>query len=119
MSFPVFVVTGICLLFACGAGDVGGKILICSACALIWVMGLNGKWQREEDACRDWVYARMIYHQGNYTAANEAYRKLYPQLEERGDSCLNMGIVCISPVVMINLICFWNRLSYIVLIQWY
>ena len=91
MSFPVFVVTGICLLFACGAGDVGGKILICSACALIWVMGLNGKWQREEDACRDWVYARMIYHQGNYTAANEAYHKLYPQLEERGGFLFEYG----------------------------
>ena len=83
-AFPGFMVTGICLLFACGAGDVGGKFLICGTCALIWTVGLNGKWQQEEDACRDWVYARMLYHQGNYTAANEAYHKLYPQLDERG-----------------------------------
>ena len=91
MHFPVFMVTGICLLFACGAGDVGGKFLICGTCALIWTVGLNGKWQREEDACRDWVYARMLYHQGNYTAANEAYHKLYPQLDERGEFLFEYG----------------------------
>ena len=84
MHFPVFTVTGICLLLLVGPEDaVGGKFLICGTCALIWTVGLNGKWQREEDACRDWVYARMLYHQGNYTAANEAYHKLYPQLDEK------------------------------------
>ena len=37
------------------------------------------------------VYARMLYHQGNYTAANEAYHKLYPQLDERGEFLFEYG----------------------------
>ena len=79
------MVTGICLLFACGAGDVGGKFLICGTCALIWTVGLNGKWQREEDACRDWVYARMLYHQEIILLANEVYHNFIRSRGRRGE----------------------------------
>lgn len=91
MTSPVFVVTGICLLFACGTGDVTGKFLICGTCALIWMVGLDDKWQREENACRDWVNARMLYHLGSYTAANEAYYKLYPLLGKKGEFLFEYG----------------------------
>lgn len=33
----------------------------------------------------------VLYHQGNYTAANEAYHKLYPQLDERGEFLFEYG----------------------------
>ena len=33
----------------------------------------------------------MLYHLGNYTAANEAYYKLYPQLGERGTFLFEYG----------------------------
>lgn len=84
MHFPAFVVAGVCLLLACEIGDVIGKPLILCICLILWTGGCMEKWRQEEDACRKWVYARMLYYSGAYKAANEAYGELYPVLKDRG-----------------------------------
>ena len=91
MHLPAFIVAYVCLLLACGIGDIIAKPVILSACLIIWTGGFHGKWQREKDACRDWVNARMLYHAGAYAAANTAYDKLYPQLRERGTFLFEYG----------------------------
>ena len=91
MHLPAFIVAYVCLLLACGIGDIIAKPVILSACLIIWTGGFHAKWQREKDACRDWVNARILYHAGAYTAANAAYDKLYPQLREKGTFLFEYG----------------------------
>lgn len=91
MHLPAFIVAYVCLLLACGIGDIIAKPVILSACLIIWTGGFHDKWQREKDACRDWVNARILYHAGAYTAANAAYDKLYPQLREKGTFLFEYG----------------------------
>ena len=91
MHLPAFIVAYVCLLLACGIGDIIAKPVILSACLIIWTGGFHNKWQREKDACRDWVNARILYHAGAYTAANAAYDKLYPQLREKGTFLFEYG----------------------------
>lgn len=91
MHLPAFIVAYVCLLLACGIGDIIAKPVILSACLIIWTGGFHDKWQREKDACRDWVNARILYHAGVYTAANAAYDKLYPQLREKGTFLFEYG----------------------------
>ena len=91
MHLPAFIVAYGCLLLACGIGDIIAKPVILSACLIIWTGGFHDKWQREKDACRDWVNARMLYHAGAYAAANTAYDKLYPQLREKGAFLFEYG----------------------------
>lgn len=91
MHLPDFIVAYVCLLLACGIGDIIAKPVVLSACLIIWIGGFHGKWQREKDACRDWVNTRMLYHAGVYTAANAAYDKLYPQLREKGTFLFEYG----------------------------
>lgn len=91
MHLPAFIVVYVCLLLACGIGDIIAKPVILSACLIIWTGGFHDKWQQEKDACRDWVNARILYHAGAYTAANAAYDKLYPQLREKGTFLFEYG----------------------------
>lgn len=91
MHFPAFVVAGVCLLLACGIGDIIGKPLILCICLILWTGGCMEKWRQEEDACRKWVYARMLYYSGAYKAANEAYEELYPVLKDRGAFLFEYG----------------------------
>jgi tetratricopeptide (TPR) repeat protein len=91
MHFPAFVVAGVCLLLACGIGDVIGKPFILCVCLTLWAGGYMEKWQQEKDACGKWMYARMLYHSGGYKAANEAYEKLYPVLRGRGAFLFEYG----------------------------
>lgn len=91
MHFPAFVVAGVCLLLACGIGDVIGKPLIFCICLILWTGGCIEKWRQEEGACRKWVYARMLYYSGAYKAANDAYGELYPILKDRGAFLFEYG----------------------------
>ena len=91
MHLPAFIVAYVCLLLACGIGDIIAKPVILSACLIIWTGGFHDKWQREKVACRDWLNARMLYHAGAYAAANTAYDKLYPQLREKGAFLFEYG----------------------------
>lgn len=91
MHFPAFVVAGVCLLLACGSGDVLGKPVILCTCLILWMGGYMDKWRQEEDACRQWVFAKSFYHSGAYKAANKAYEELYPQLRKRGAFLFEYG----------------------------
>lgn len=91
MHLPTFIVGYLCLLLACGIGDIISKSVILFACLIMWVGGYHGKWQQEKDACWGWMNARMLYHAGAYMAANTAYSKLYPQLRERGGFLFEYG----------------------------
>ena len=91
MHLPAFIVTAICLLLACGIGDVIGKYLVLCVCLVVWLGGYAEKWTQERDACRDWVNARILYRSGAYEAANRAYEKLYPSLRKKGAFLFEYG----------------------------
>lgn len=91
LHLPAFIVAGICLLLACGIGDVIGKYLILCVCLVVWLGGYTEKWTQEKDACRDWMNARILYRSGAYEAANRAYEKLYPSLRNKGTFLFEYG----------------------------
>ncbi len=91
LHLPAFIVTAICLLLACGIGDVIGKYLVLCVCLVVWLGGYAEKWTQERDACRDWVNARILYRSGAYEAANRAYEKLYPSLRKKGAFLFEYG----------------------------
>ena len=91
LHLPAFIVTAICLLLACGIGDVIGKYLVLCVCLVLWFGGYAEKWTQERDACRDWVNARILYRSGAYEAANRAYEKLYPSLRKKGAFLFEYG----------------------------
>ena len=91
LHLPAFIVTAICLLLACGIGDVIGKYLVLCVCLVVWLGGYAEKWTQERDACRDWVNARILYRSGAYKAANRAYEKLYPSLRKKGAFLFEYG----------------------------
>lgn len=91
MHYPAFVVTGVCLLTACGMEGAIGKLLPFYICVVIYAGGFNEKWKQEMIACRDWGNARMLYNLGAYDSANEAYREIYPQLNDRGTFLFEYG----------------------------
>lgn len=84
MHLPAFIIAYICLLLACGIGDVIGKPLILYVCVMIWAGGYSEKWQQEKEAYWVWENARNLYYSGAYASANEYYRGLYPLLKEKG-----------------------------------
>lgn len=91
LHLPAFIETAICLLLACGIGDVIGKYLVLCVCLVVWLGGYAEKWTQERDACRDWVNARILYRSGAYKAANRAYEKLYPSLRKKGAFLFEYG----------------------------
>lgn len=91
MHFPAFVVAVICLLLACGIGDLIGKPFVLCICLILCTGGYMGKWRQEEEACQKWVSARLLYSTGAYKAADEAYGELYPILREKGRFLFEYG----------------------------
>lgn len=91
MHLPGFIIAGVCLLFACGPGDIIGKLVIVFVGFMLWSGGYGERWQNEEDACRRWMNARIIYRSGAYEPANKAYNELYPYLKERDDFLFEYG----------------------------
>lgn len=91
MHLPVFIVTGVCLLLACGIGDVISKYIVLCVCLMVWTGGYMEKWVQERDANRHWVSARILYHSDAYEAANKAYEKLYPILKDKGTFLFEYG----------------------------
>lgn len=91
LQLPVFVVTAVCLLLACILGDyygewiglailvgiIGGSHLKCDLCM--------------EQACRNWMNARISYNAGAYESAEEGYRKLYPLFKKRAAFLFEYG----------------------------
>lgn len=91
LRIPAIAVTGTVLL---AASVLKGRKWEWIAMAL--VTGIYGSLRLSTDlhmeqACRDWVQARMLYQTGAYAAAEEAYRPLYPLLKERGSFLYEYG----------------------------
>ena len=84
MHLPAFIIAYICLLLACGIGDVIGKPLTLYVCVMIWGGGYSEKWQQEKEAYWVWENTRKLYYSGAYASANEYYKELYPLLKEKG-----------------------------------
>jgi len=91
MHLPAFIVAGVCLLLACGIGDVIGKLLILCMCLIVWIGGYTEKWTQERNACCEWMNARILYRSGAYEPANKAYKELYPYLKEKGAFLFEYG----------------------------
>lgn len=91
IHLPAIIVTGVCLLLACGIGDVIGKLFILCLCVIVWNGGYAEKWIQERNDCRDWMNARVLYLSGAYKAANRAYEKVYPALEKKGRFLFEYG----------------------------
>ena len=90
MHIPGFMLAGVCLMFASWMGAALGKGFIMGSW-LVVVVWLGGQWQKEEDACRDWAKARMLYRMGSYNAALKTYVKLLPLMNERGTFLFEYG----------------------------
>lgn len=109
MHLPAFMVACPCLLLACVSGDMVGKPAVLSVCLVIWIGGWGDKWRQEEEACRHWMNARMLYHSGAYDAANKAYDKLYPYLRKRGAFLFDYGHSLHKAGSITNPIDIWTR----------
>lgn len=91
MHFPAFIIAGLCLLMACGLGDIIGKMLIVFICLAVWSGGYMKEWSEEQNACREWMNARMLYRSKAYIPAGKAYKELYPYLRDKGDFLFEYG----------------------------
>ncbi len=91
LQIPAIVVTGTALLVA--SVLKGSKAEWCVAAVAVGIYG-GVRMNRDrcmEQACREWVQARVLYQTGAYAAAEEAYRPLYPLLKERGSFLFEYG----------------------------
>lgn len=91
MHLPGFIIAGVCLLLACGAGDIIGKSVIVFVGIILWSGGYGERCKNEEDACRRWMNARIIYRSGAYEPANKAFNELYPYLKEKDEFLFEYG----------------------------
>ena len=85
------MMAGVFLLIACREGILIGKFLIVGAWLAVSVAGLGDKWKQEEDACRKWAHARMLYQLGSHAAAQKAYEEIRPALDDRGAFLFEYG----------------------------
>ena len=91
LQVPAFGVTGLALVAALWL--LNGRW---AWTALALAAGLWGGWrltadQRMEQACREWTQARMLYQIGAYEAAEEDYRRLLPELGDKGSFLFEYG----------------------------
>lgn len=91
LQLPVFVVTSIILLLACVLDNRSWQWL-----GLAVVAGVTGGIRlkndlRMEQACRDWMNARVIYNVGAYESAEKDYERLYPILKDRAAFLFEYG----------------------------
>ncbi len=91
LYFPAFIVVGICLLLACGVGDVISKYLVLCTCVAVYTGSYMERWTQEKEACRDWMTAKIFYRSGSYEVANRAYERLYPALGKKGAFLFEYG----------------------------
>lgn len=91
MHIPAFMIAYICLLLACGIGDVIGKLIVLITLIILCTGGYSGIWQQKKEAYRDWEHANGLYHLGAYGAANEAYKVLYPYLGDKAKYLYEYG----------------------------
>ena len=91
LQLPVFVVTSIVLLSACILGNsrrqwLGVAILI----GTIGIFRIKDDLHTEQ-ACKEWMNARVLYNGGVYESAEKDYERLYPLLKDRATFLFEYG----------------------------
>lgn len=91
LQLPVFVVTSIILLSACVLGNsrrqwLGVAILI----GTIGIFRIKDDLHTEQ-ACKEWMNARVSYNVGAYESAEKDYERLYPLLKDRATFLFEYG----------------------------
>lgn len=91
LQIPVFVVTSIALLVACvlenGRWEWLGLAILSAT-----IGGLRLKNDmRTEQACREWMNARVLYNSGAYKSTEKDYARLYPLLKDRATFLFEYG----------------------------
>lgn len=91
LQLPAFVVTLAGLLSACVLGDSRWEWLGLAVLAgSIGGIRLKGD-LRTEQACREWMNAKVLYNAGGYQSATKDYGRLYPLLKERAAFLFEYG----------------------------
>lgn len=91
LQLPVFIVTSGGLLVACLSGADRWQWL--GVAVLVGIIGgfrLKNDLQVEQ-ACREWMNARVLYNAGAYQSAEKEYGRLYPLLRDRASSLFEYG----------------------------
>lgn len=91
LQLPAFIVTFGGLLFACILGNSRWEWL-----GLAILAGTIGGFRlkddlRTEQACREWMNAKVLYNVGAYKSAEEDYERLYPLLKDRAAFLFEYG----------------------------
>lgn len=102
LQLPVFIVTFGGLLVACLSGaDRWQWLGLAVSVGIIGGFRLKNDLQVEQ-ACREWMNARVLYNAGAYQSAEKEYGRLYPLLRTGHLSCSNMGMDCTSSSSSVN-----------------
>lgn len=91
LQLPVFIVTFGGLLVACLSGaDRWQWLGLAVSVGIIGGFRLKNDLQVEQ-ACREWMNARMLYNAGEYQSAEKEYGRLYPLLRDRASFLFEYG----------------------------
>lgn len=93
LQLPVFIVTSVALLAACVSDSNRWQWLIL-AIVVAGVAGFRLKNDlRVEQACREWMNAKVLYNAGASQVVEKDYERLYPLLKERAAFLFEYGHV--------------------------
>ena len=91
LQLPVFIVTFGGLLAACLSGaDRWQWLGLAVSVGIIGGFRLKNDLQVEQ-ACREWMNARVLYNAGAYQSAEKEYGRLYPLLRDRASFLFEYG----------------------------
>lgn len=91
LQLPVFIVTFGGLLVACLSGaDRWQWLGMAVSVGIIGGLRLKNDLQVEQ-ACREWMNARVLYNAGAYQSAEKEYGRLYPLLRDRASFLFEYG----------------------------
>lgn len=91
LQLPVFIVTSGGLLVACLSGaDRWQWLGLAVSVGIIGGFRLKNDLQVEQ-ACREWMNARVLYNAGAYQSAEKEYGRLYPLLRDRASFLFEYG----------------------------
>ncbi len=91
LQLPVFIVTFGGLLVACLSGaDRWQWLGLAVSVGIIGGFRLKNDLQVEQ-ACREWMNARVLYNVGAYQSAEKEYGRLYPLLRDRASFLFEYG----------------------------
>lgn len=89
MQIPAFAISFFFLLAACVIGR--SRVMLLLFTSLIVLAGVYYWKNNEDEACKKWTSAKMLYNIGAYSSAKEDYVELYPELKNRGAFLFEYG----------------------------